>query len=85
MCQIQMDTHRYAKILIAKTSRRAHTHTPTQHAYGHLPLLSPFSWPSSPMEKLLEKKNNVRAYGGGERGRKFECQPGSLGYARKGG
>ena len=27
------------------------------------------------MEKLLEKKNNVRAYGGGEGGRKYSASP----------
>lgn len=68
----KMDTQRHAKIHIHPYDKHIHTNTYTD---THSPP-RPIFLAQLHMEKLLEKKNNVRAYGGGEGGRKPECQPG---------
>lgn len=76
-------TQRQAKTLPVKWMHTlTHTHT-NMHTDTHSPL--PIFLARLHVEKLLEKKNNVRACGGGEGGRKSKCQPGSLGCARNGG
>lgn len=67
------DTQRYK--LLPQTSRCSHSHTHTNTHTGHSHS-SPVFLAQLHMAKLSEKKNNVRACGGGEGDRKSECQQG---------
>ena len=76
--RIHIETRKDTYSSLRQTNAHTHIYTHTNtYTDTRSPLLPSFL-AELHMEKLLEKKNNVRACGGGEGGRKSECQPGGL-------